>query len=161
VRDSTLHPLIATPMPPTFRTLSPDECRALLARHQVGRLAYAYRQRVDIEPLHFAVDGDWIVLRTQHGTKLSMLEHQPWVAFEVDEVDALFEWQSVVVHGSVHLVTPAPEPGGDAAWAHAVSIFRRVIPTAFADGDPTPSRDVLLRVHIGHMEGRAASSGAN
>ena len=147
-------------MPPTFRTLSTDEARALLARHRVGRLAYAWRQRVDIEPLHYALDGDWLYLRTQQGTKLSMLEHQPWVAFEVDEVRDDFDWESVVVHGSVQRLED-PREGAEAAarWAHAVAVFRRVIPAAFAAHDPTPERDVLVRVHLAHVEGRAATPG--
>ncbi|MCU0625212.1 MAG: pyridoxamine 5'-phosphate oxidase family protein [Gemmatimonadaceae bacterium] len=146
-------------MPPIFRTLTPDESRALLARHHVGRLAYAYRQRVDIEPIHYALDGDWLYVRTQQGTKLSMLEHQPWVAFEVDEVRGLFEWESVVAHGSVQRLEAHDGPDADARWAHAVTVFRRVVPEAFADGDPTPDRDVMLRVHLAHVEGRAARPG--
>ncbi len=130
----------------------------MLARHHVGRLAYAYKQRVDIEPLHFVADGEWIYLRTGHGTKLSMLEHQPWVALEVDEIRALFDWESVVVHGSVQVLNPLPGGDGDARWQHAVETFRRLVPTAFAAGDPTPQRDVMLRVHMSHVEGRAASA---
>ncbi|MCU0619460.1 MAG: pyridoxamine 5'-phosphate oxidase family protein [Gemmatimonadaceae bacterium] len=143
-------------MPPVFRTSSADEARALLARHHVGRLAYAYRQRVDIEPLHYALDGDWLYLRTQQGTKLSMLEHQPWVAFEVDEVRGLFDWESVVVHGSIQRLDPHDGPEAEARWAHAVAVFRRVVPEAFEAGDPTPERDVLVRVHLAHVDGRAA-----
>lgn len=143
-------------MRPVFRTLSPEESRALLARHRVGRIAYAYRQRVDIEPLHYALDGDWLYLRTQHGTKLTMLAHQPWVAVEVDEVRDLFDWTSVVVHGSVQRLDEADD---GARHAHAVTVFRRVVPAAFSADDPTPERDVLLRVHLDHVEGRSATPG--
>ncbi len=143
-------------MSPVFRTSTADEARALLARHHVGRLAYAYRQRVDIEPIHYALDGDWLYLRTQQGTKLSMLEHQPWVAFEVDEVRALFDWESVVVHGGIQILDPHDGADARARWDHAVGVFRRVVPEAFGDGDPTPERDVMVRVHLAHIEGRSA-----
>jgi len=142
----------------SFRALSADECQALLASQQVGRLAYAYKQRVDIEPLHFVADGEWLYLRTAHGTKLAMLVHQPWVALEVDEVHGLFDWRSVVVHGSVQLLDPADGPDGQARWDHAVATFRRLVPAAFAVGDPTPARTVMLRVHMSHVEGRQASA---
>jgi len=144
-------------MPITIRNLTPDECHALLARHHIGRLAYAYKQRVDIEPLHFVADGEWIYLRTSRGTKLSMLEHQPWVALEIDEIRGMFDWESVVVHGSVHVLNPQGGPDADARWQHAVQTFRRLVPAAFADGDPTPHRDVMLRVHMSHVEGREAT----
>ncbi len=141
-----------------FRSLTTDECHALLRTQHVGRLAYAYKQRVDIEPLHYVMDGEWLYLRTASGSKLSMLEHQPWVAFEVDEVVELFNWRSVVTHGSVHLLDPSDGAEGQARWAHAVETFRRLVPTAFAAGDPTPQRDVMLRVHMSHVEGRTAST---
>lgn len=145
----------------SIRALSADECQALLASQQVGRLAYAYKQRVDIEPLHFVAEGEWLYLRTAHGTKLSMLVHQPWVALEVDEVHDMFDWRSVVVHGSVQLLDPADGPDGRLRWEHAVATFRRLVPTAFGAGDPTPGRDVMLRVHMSHVEGRQASPSAD
>jgi uncharacterized protein len=142
----------------TIRTLSADECQALLASHHIGRLAYAYKQRVDIEPLHYVADGEWLYLRTGHGTKVAMLEHQPWVALEVDEVHGLFDWQSVVVHGSVQVLDAHGAPADKALWQHAVETFRRIVPLAFASGDPTPQRDVMLRVHVSQIEGRTASA---
>lgn len=142
----------------SFRTLSADECQALLASQHLGRLAYAYKQRVDIEPLHYVADGEWLYLRTSHGTKVAMLEHQPWVAFEVDDVRGMFDWESVVVHGSVQALDPADGPDATSRWEHAVETFRRIVPEAFSAGDPTPLRDVMLRVHMSHVEGRAASA---
>lgn len=146
-------------MPIQFRNLSADECHVLLESQHVGRLAYAYKQRVDIEPLHFVVDGEWLYLRTAHGTKLAMLEHQPWVALEVDDVRGLFEWQSVVVHGIVEVLDATDGNAGVALWQHAVDVFRGAVPQAFAADDPTPARDVMLRVHLSHVSGRAASAG--
>jgi uncharacterized protein len=146
-------------MPIQFRNLSADECHALLAAQHVGRLAYTYKQRVDIEPLHFVVDGEWLFLRTAFGAKLAMLSHRPWVAFEVDDVRGLFEWQSVVVHGIVEVLDATDGVAGVDLWQHAVDVFRRVVPQAFAADDPTPARDVMLRVHLSHVSGRAASQG--
>ena len=141
----------------TIRALSADECQALLSAHNVGRLAYAYKQRVDIEPLHYVADGEWLYLRTSHGTKVAMLEHQPWVALEVDAIRGMFDWESVVVHGSVQVLDPTDGPDAETRWQHAVDTFRRIVPEAFALGDPTPRRGVMLRVHMSHVEGRATA----
>ena len=142
----------------SFRSMSAAECQTLLSAHHVGRLAYAYKQRVDIEPLHYVLDGEWLYLRTGHGTKVSMLEHQPWVALEVDDIRGMFEWQSVVVHGSVQVLDPAAGVDNLSRWQHAVDTFRRLVPAAFSSTDPTPGRDVMLRVHMSHVEGRAATA---
>ena len=90
---------MATSTGPTIRDLTPDESGALLARSHVGRLAFTHHDRVDIEPIGYISDGEWIFGRTSKGAKLSTLLHHPWCAFEVDEVRSMFDWSSVVVKG--------------------------------------------------------------
>src|SRR5688500_557830 len=92
--------------PSMVRSLSETEARAVLARHHVGRIAFSFRDRVDIEPIHYVSDGDWIYGRTSVGTKLATLAHHPWCAFEVDEARDTFDWESAVVRGSFYLLDP-------------------------------------------------------
>jgi nitroimidazol reductase NimA-like FMN-containing flavoprotein (pyridoxamine 5'-phosphate oxidase superfamily) len=87
---------------PTFRELTRAECEAVLARCNLGRIAFSYRDHVDIEPIHYVLKDQWIYGRTTSGTKLRTLAHNRWLAFEVDEVEALFEWKSVVVKGALY-----------------------------------------------------------
>ena len=79
---------------PTFRELPRDECDALLARNHVGRVAFSFHDRVDLEPVHYVYAEGWIHGRTAPGAKVAVLRHHPWVAFEVDEVEGLFRWRS-------------------------------------------------------------------
>src|SRR5438105_5401 len=81
---------------PIFGVLDRAGCEALLARQRVGRLAFAFHDRVDIEPIHYAYEDGWLYGRTSHGSKLATVLHNPWVAFEVDEVRSHFDWESVV-----------------------------------------------------------------
>ncbi len=141
---------------PRFTTLSHGECEAFLARHHVGRLAFSHRDRVDIEPLHYVYAQGWLYGRTTAGAKLETVERNRWVAFEVDEVQGLFEWTSVVVKGSVYLVTPGPAPGQQEAYDAALRHLRTLVPKALKPGDPTPDRDVLFRVHVDELHGRRA-----
>jgi nitroimidazol reductase NimA-like FMN-containing flavoprotein (pyridoxamine 5'-phosphate oxidase superfamily) len=87
---------MATPVP-VFRDLDLAEIEAMLKEHTYGRLAFSFRDRVDIEPIHYVYESGWLVCRTGPGTKLTLLEHHTWVAFEIDDVRGLFEWRSVVV----------------------------------------------------------------
>lgn len=134
------------------RSLSEQEARAFLARQQVGRIAYSLHDRVDIEPLHFAFDGQWIFARTSAGTKLSTLAHHPWCAFETDKVHGLFRWTSVVVRGSVHLLDP--ETGSADTYGRALDAMREIVPQMFSAEDPSPQRTVLLGIFIHEIEGR-------
>ena len=106
-----------------FHQLDRAECDALLASQSVGRLAFTFRDRVDIEPIHFVYQAGWIFGRTQLGTKLNVLAHHPWVAFEADSVQSLFEWQSVVVHGRIEFPDPDGSPTERAHYERAVAAF--------------------------------------
>ncbi len=140
-----------------FQVLNRAECDALLLSQSVGRLAFAFRDRVDIEPIHFVYQDGSIYGRTQFGTKATVLAHHPWVAFEVDEVRALFDWQSVVIHGRIEFPDPDGAPPQQEQYAKAVLAFRTLVPNAFTDDDPTPAREFVFVIAVQEISGRAAS----
>jgi uncharacterized protein len=141
---------------PMIHGLTREECFDVLRRHTYGRIAFALHGRIDIEPIHYVLDGEFLYLRTSWGTKVQSLRHGPWVAFEVDEVRGPFDWTSVVVKGTTYFV-PAESQGGDPrAYERTLGILRRLIPEAMTPDDPVPDRDVLMRVSINEVRGRRA-----
>jgi len=148
---------MATPRP-HFRELTDEESRALLARNQVGRLAFAHRDRIDIEPIHYTYADGWLYGRTTPGAKLEAVSHDRWVAFEVDEIDARFDWRSVVVKGAVYLLRADGSEMERTQYATGVEMVRRVVPEAFTADDPLPERAILFRIHVDELTGRAATS---
>jgi len=143
---------------PIFRELTPKECHAVLARHQVGRVAFAHKDRVDIEPIHYVHDDGWLYGRTAPGTKLEVVTRNRWVAFEVDEVEALFEWRSVVVKGGFYFLRKDGSEEETARYEHAVKVLRRLIPETLTPEDPLPDRVVFFRIHIDEITGREATA---
>jgi nitroimidazol reductase NimA-like FMN-containing flavoprotein (pyridoxamine 5'-phosphate oxidase superfamily) len=146
--------MTATKMAPRFSDLREADARALLARNHVGRLAFSYRDRVDIQPIHYVYDNEWLLGRTGIGSKLVMLAHHPWCAFEVDEVHGAFHWDSVVVHGSFTLLDP--KLGSSDLYQRAVERLQQFIPGTFTDDDPAPERVIPFAVHIDELSGRSA-----
>lgn len=142
-----------------IRDLEFAEIEAMLRSHHYGRLAFSFRDRVDIEPIHYVYDDGWIFGRTAPGTKLTVLTHHPWVAFEIDDVQGFFEWRSVVVKGTVYFIEPDGSPQQDETYAHALATLRRLVPETLTEADPQPARTVLFRIHIDEMHGRAAGGG--
>jgi nitroimidazol reductase NimA-like FMN-containing flavoprotein (pyridoxamine 5'-phosphate oxidase superfamily) len=138
---------------PVIRALDRAACEALLARGNVGRVAFATHQRVDIEPLHYAFLDGWIYGRTSPGSKLDVVAHSHWVAFEADEVAGVFDWRSVVVHGAWFGQHEAP-PAEHAAWERGLDALRRLVPGTFTRNDPVPFRTVLFRIHLDEVTGR-------
>ena len=139
---------------PRITKLGSAACKAILTRNHVGRLAYTFRDSVDIVPLHYAYEDGWLYGRTSPGEKLTKLRHHRWVAFEVDEMDDWFEWRSVVVHGALYQL------GGRSASEvaeHAAEVLRRFMPATLTGRDPVPFRTMLFRIHIDSMTGRKAT----
>jgi nitroimidazol reductase NimA-like FMN-containing flavoprotein (pyridoxamine 5'-phosphate oxidase superfamily) len=144
----------ATETRPAFRELTDEESRALLARHNAGRIAYSFHDRVDIQPIHYVVNGNWLYGRTSRGGKFTTLAHNPWCAFEVDEVRDMFDWDSVVVKGHLELLDP--ELGSEDAYEAGLKLMQALVPGTFTDHDPTPQRLILFRVHVSELTGRSA-----
>jgi nitroimidazol reductase NimA-like FMN-containing flavoprotein (pyridoxamine 5'-phosphate oxidase superfamily) len=141
---------------PTIRTLGEDEGRALLARQHVGRLAFTLHDRVDIEPIHYVFDADWLFGRTSSGTKLATLLHNPWCAFETDEVTDLLNWESVVVKGTFTMLDV--EIGSPDTYRRAERALKRLVPGSFTPRDPAPHRDIVFGIYAHEITGRASSS---
>ncbi|MEO5568952.1 MAG: pyridoxamine 5'-phosphate oxidase family protein [Gemmatimonadaceae bacterium] len=141
---------------PQFHHLKPAECRGLLRRHHVGRIAFTFKDRVDIEPISYVFNGQWLYARSAIGTKLRVLRRHPWVAFEVDEVDGAFDWRSVVVHGTVYFLSDGP--GTRAAYTRAMKILRTLDPRALTADDPVPERSIVFRIYVDDIAGRAATT---
>lgn len=141
---------------PSFRELTRDECDALLARNHVGRVAFTFHDRVDIEPVHYVFADGWLHGRTAPGGKVAVLRHHPWVAVEVDEVKGLFDWRSVVVHGSVYIPDPEGSPSDREAHAATLAHLRKLVPDTLSPSDPAPTRLLLFRIHVDSVTGRAA-----
>jgi nitroimidazol reductase NimA-like FMN-containing flavoprotein (pyridoxamine 5'-phosphate oxidase superfamily) len=141
---------------PRFFELSEHECLQFLRERHLGRLAYSLHDRVDIAPLHYVSDDDWIYARTSEGTKLSKLRHHPWCAFEVDEHSGMFDWTSVVVKGQ--LIVLDDHPSTSRYLEHALRLIRELLPESMTPDDPTPLRNRLVRIHVSEIAGRRATS---
>src|SRR5262245_39183071 len=144
---------------PEFLELSERECLKVLGRNRVGRLAFVRGRGVDIEPIGYAQDRDWLYLRSAWGTKIEAIEHNPYVAFEVDEIDGPVDWRSVVAHGTIYML-PSDATSQRREYERAVAALRRHDPSALRADDKTPQRDIVYGVHVDQLSGRRARSRA-
>lgn len=135
------------------RPLEREEMLALLDRRHVGRLAYSLRNRVGIAPIHYVRSGDWLYGRTSTGEKIEAIKTNWWVAVAVDEIEGMYDWRSVIVHGGFYPVRDDGTPEGREQWEEALRQVRRLVPEAFTERDPTPGRTILFRVAIQELTG--------
>lgn len=140
---------------PTIFSLESDHVRSILARNNVGRIAFAQAGEVEIRPLNYVFHGDRIYGRTMPSALISeAAAMHTRVAFEVDEIDSVFRWKSVIIKGEMRPLTP---DGPDAdEWKEAAALLTRVVRRALADGDPVPERTTIIRISVDSLSGRAS-----
>jgi nitroimidazol reductase NimA-like FMN-containing flavoprotein (pyridoxamine 5'-phosphate oxidase superfamily) len=143
---------------PTIRDLTDDEMHALLARNHVGRIAFSFRDRVDIRPIHYVYRDSWLYGRTEPSDKLATLRHNQWVAFELDEVRGPFDWQSVVAHGSFYHLIDDSTLDNRETRNEALSILREFMPETLRKHDRVAFRTELFGIAIDQLTGRSAST---
>jgi nitroimidazol reductase NimA-like FMN-containing flavoprotein (pyridoxamine 5'-phosphate oxidase superfamily) len=141
-----------------FRDLERDEIERVLMRNTVGRLAFSFHDRVDIQPIHYVYERGWLYGRTSEGDKIMALTHNQWVAFEVDEVQDVFEWTSVVIHGSFWILHPRGSAHAEELWVKAAELVSKIVPGSLTETDPVSFRQTLFRIAVSDVRGREAST---
>lgn len=91
-----------------LEVLDRGECLRLLARGCVGRLGLTSGALPTVLPVNYRLIDDRVVFRTSAGSKLEAATRDAVVAFEVDEVDAVWHtgWSVVVVGVAREVVDP-------------------------------------------------------
>ena len=143
---------------PIFRDLTDREIEALLSRNHVGRIAFSFHDLVDIRPIHYVYHDGWLYGRTSRSDKLVTLRHNQWVAFEIDEVKGMFDWMSVVVHGTFYRLDSEGVDHDHSLYERAVRSLRELTPEMLTDRDPLPFRTEVFAVHIDSRTGRSSST---
>jgi len=152
----------ATAFPPArrgdvvFRELSRQEIEEMLLRNKVGRLAFSFHDRVDIQPIHYVYERGWLYGRTSEGDKIASLTHNQWIAFEVDEINDVFDWKSIVIHGSFWILHPRGSPRTEEVWVKAAELVSKIVPGALTEHDPVAFRQTLFRIAVSDVRGREA-----
>src|SRR5256885_9728728 len=65
---------------PIGGVLRSQEMEAVLSRNWVARLAFCWKNHVDIEPIYYVYEKPWLFGRTSVGAKLVAMAHNEWCA---------------------------------------------------------------------------------
>ena len=79
--------------------LNDNQINNLLSSNVVGRLACTDGDKPYIIPITYTYDGEYIYGQTDMGKKLKILKRNHHVCFEVDQMNDLQNWQSVIIYG--------------------------------------------------------------
>lgn len=145
-------------MRPEFLELTATDSADVLERNHIGRVAFLRGGQVDIVPVGYVARDNWIFMRSAYGAKLEAFAHNPYVAFEVDEIDGPFDWRSVVARGTIYMLAPDGGPVEQREFIRALKVLRSVMPEALTSSDPVPERALVYGLHVDNLTGRMARS---
>lgn len=141
--------------------LSPAEMEALLQQETTGRIGCAANGRAYVVPLTYAFHDGTFYLHTGEGQKVQMMRENPNVCFEVDHMESLTQWKSVIAQGRYE------ELHREEAAKAMTYLYDRLVPKtegarpsipgltpelerAVADG----RRGIVFRIRVTEMTGR-------
>jgi uncharacterized protein len=90
-------------------TLTTRQIDQVLQRNLLGRLGCSFENRVYITPISFAYRDNRIYAQSKGGLKIEMMRSNPQVCFQVDEIDNMANWRSVVCMGTFNEITDPEE----------------------------------------------------
>lgn len=79
--------------------LNEKQIEDLLTRQITGRLACYADGQLYLVPINYVYKEPCIYAHSAPGRKIEMMRKNPEVCFEVDEIETIFNWKSVIVWG--------------------------------------------------------------
>ncbi|TSA85467.1 hypothetical protein FNU79_09730 [Deinococcus detaillensis] len=80
-------------------TLNGPQIERLLHSEMIGRIGCHAQGRTYVVPVTYVYEDGVIYGHTREGQKVQMMRENPEVCFEVDHLDGLSNWQSVICQG--------------------------------------------------------------
>lgn len=79
--------------------LNDNQIDHVLHREVIGRVGCYADHKIYVVPITYAFDGQYIYAHSQEGLKIDMMRKNPNVCFEVDAMENMANWRSVIVWG--------------------------------------------------------------
>jgi uncharacterized protein len=147
--------------------LSPSEIESVLQSQLVGRIACSANGETYVVPISYAYDGDFIYCHTTEGKKIEMMRLNPSVCFEVDRMEDMANWQSVIIYGTfAELHEPKEKREGIDKLLNRYLPMRSSVTThlgahwPFHPSEPEEIHGIIFRVSIKEKTGRFESTTA-
>ncbi len=170
-----------------IQEMTTSECQSALARTRLGRLACANDNQPYVIPMYFVYEDPYLYGFTTPGRKVECLRSNPLVCVELDEVEDVDCWTSILVFGEYEELAGAAEgeqtpqhgrepsrstrcPGGTSLAGrdrlHALELLQRQAGWWEAGcasrpprGPEEPVTAIFFRVRIARITGRRATPG--
>jgi nitroimidazol reductase NimA-like FMN-containing flavoprotein (pyridoxamine 5'-phosphate oxidase superfamily) len=141
--------------------IPPTECREILSRTNIARLACSHGDQPYVVPVSFEYDRetDCLFSFSMVGRKVEWMRENPKVCVEVEDVGDRFHWTSVVVLGRYEELVDSTEH--KALRQRALEMFERRAQWWLPGAAQLTPRErhavVVYRIYIESITGRRAA----
>jgi uncharacterized protein len=138
-------------------TLDREQIDHVLSGATVGRIGAHANGRTYVVPVSYVYDGDAVYIHSADGLKVQMMRANPQVCFEVEAIDDMANWRSVIAWGAYE------ELSGDLALAAINLLVSRLSPlttsettgpAGHAHGRAGDGIEVAFRIRLTERTGR-------
>ncbi len=140
--------------------LTADEIERLLESELIGRIGCHADGRTYVVPVTYAYSGGAVYCHSGDGLKLGLMRKNPDVCFEVEHIDDLAVWKSVIARGRFEELTGRASDEGMRVFVNRMAPFmvsetarptHGVGPEAHREGE---KHAVVYRIVLGEKSGR-------
>ena len=89
--------------------LNPEEIEEVLQSQIIGRIGCHAGGVTYVVPISYAYNGIYIYAHTHEGKKIDMMRENPKICFEVDTMENMANWKSVIAWGEFEELTDEKE----------------------------------------------------
>ena len=86
-------------------TLNDSEIEEVLARNYLGRLGCTDGETVYVVPVNYIYMDGYFIAHSTEGKKIKFMRKRPGVCFEIDEMEDMMNWRSVIAWGNYEEIT--------------------------------------------------------
>jgi nitroimidazol reductase NimA-like FMN-containing flavoprotein (pyridoxamine 5'-phosphate oxidase superfamily) len=144
-----------------IESLSDQEIISVVSNSVVGRLGCHADGKTYVVPISFAYDSGYIYARTFEGMKIEMMRKNPEVCFQVDDMQSMADWKSVILWGAFEEL----KKKADREMGLKI-LLSRILPNVssetvkftpewpFASGNLSEIEGIVFRIRVREMSGR-------
>ncbi|MGN6179235.1 MAG: pyridoxamine 5'-phosphate oxidase family protein [Mucilaginibacter sp.] len=89
--------------------LSDRETRQLLESHHIGRIGCCNNNMPYVVPVNYAYENGIIYCHSGDGMKIRLMRNNPNICFQVDNIQDMLNWKSVIALGKFEEITEMVE----------------------------------------------------
>ena len=141
--------------------MKPQEIDTVVRQQVIARLGCYADGKVYVVPVSYAYDGNYFYLISRDGKKIETMRKNPSVCLQIDDMQNMSSWQSVILWGEFEELTE-PEDRNYAlnqlmnrmTPMFSSEIFRITPHWPFPEDQPESIPGIVYRIKITEMTGR-------